>query len=245
MLQKFAIVFALLSCISSSAMGDIWTTLYLADANMPLVSSDPNVTFMYRDIMVGTRLTILVSSDRAGLWSGRLEITGTDTDCGVLSARDYNDVTHIWEGSILEAAGGFSLALPFKDFNQAGVRMMAGFTAVAGDWFVVDYGAMNVGNCTVCFYEVIPEECDICDPFNAPPTYDILVQEIVFSHVPSRDFIRDTKVDFLDFAVLASYWGATDCGEPDWCQGTDIDTDGDVDRDDLMLFADYWLESTE
>ena len=114
-----------------------------------------------------------------------------------------------------------------------------------GDWFVVDYTATNVGNCSVGFYEIVVEPCPNCGPFNPPPASAVLVHELVFSHVPTRDFIRDGRVDFLDFAALTSFMQVTNCADLNWCEGTDLDTDGDVDHDDLMLFADYWLESTQ
>jgi len=102
-----------------------------------------------------------------------------------------------------------------------------------------------VGNCSVGLHEVVVEPCPDCDPFDPPPVSDVLVHELVFLHVPTRDFIRDGKVDFADFAALTSFMQVTNCADLNWCEGTDLDTDGDVDHDDLMLFADYWLESTQ
>jgi len=75
-------------------------------------------------------------------------------------------------------------------------------------------------------------------------SWDNPIYYLKFSHVRTRDFNIDTKVDFADFAVFASYW-QQGCSEPGWCEGTDLDTDGNVDFDDLMLFADYWLEETQ
>jgi len=92
-------------CVGSIAVGEISTEVYLADGETPWELADPNVPFVYRDITVGTKLTIVVSSDTVGIWSGLLQIAGDDRDFGVISARDFNDVTHEWEGSHLEAAG--------------------------------------------------------------------------------------------------------------------------------------------
>jgi hypothetical protein len=244
--MKRLTMFVLLLGFSSIAAGEVSTTVYLADGMTPLELADPNIPFIYRDIMIGTKLTIVVSSDAAERsWSGRLQMAGADRDYGVISARDYDDVTLDWEGSHLAAAGvGAGV-----DRNASSIgtsfSLFADDTPVPGDWFIIDYAATNVGNCRVAFRKFVAEPCPNCGPYNPPPVSDVLIHELVFSHVPTRDFIRDAKVDFIDFAVLTSFMGVTDCADLNWCEGTDLDTDGDVDRDDLMLFADYWLESTE
>jgi hypothetical protein len=243
--MKRLTMLALLLGFSSISMGEVSTTVYLADGNTPLEWADPNVPFVYRDIMVGTKLTIVVSSDANGSWSGRLRIAAADRDYGAISARDYNDVTLEWEGSHLEAAGLWAKVTRTANYLATSFSLLSDSNSVPGDWFVIDYTATDVGNCRVGFYEFVVEPCPECGPFNPPPASDVLVHELVFSHVPTRDFVGDTKVDFIDFAVLTAFMGVTNCADLNWCEGTDLDTDGDVDRDDLMLFTDYWLESTE
>ncbi|MHC4115951.1 MAG: hypothetical protein ACYSWO_00440 [Planctomycetota bacterium] len=194
--------------------------------------------------MVGTKLTIIVSSDTAEGWSGKVRIAGTDRDYGAISARDYNDVTHDWEGSHLEAAGVGAGVDRSASSLATTLDLRSDSNSMPGDWFIIDYTATNVGNCSVSLYKSDLQSPN-GDPFDPPPGVDLLLHELVFSHVPTRDFIADTRVDFIDFAALASFWAVTNCEDLNWCEGTDLDTDGDVDRDDLMLFADYWLESTE
>ena len=89
------------------------------------------------------------------------------------------------------------------------------------------------------------EKRDDSGPFNPPPAEKRTVSELVFSHVPSRDFNADAKVDFVDFAIISSFRGLTNCADSNWCKGTDLDRDGDVDTYDLILFADYWLETSQ
>lgn len=242
---RLTALLALLLSAGSIAVGEVSATVYLADGNTPLEWADPNVPFVYPDIMVDTRLAIIVHSDTDEGWSGGLTITGPDVDYGFLSARDQNDVNLVWEGSILGAAGEGAGVSHFAGPFQAGFSLRASRPATAGDWFILDYTASNEGNCTVTLYEYYWEECDGCDPFNLPPTEIRSVSELVFSHVPSRDFNADAKVDFVDFAIISSFRGVTNCADSNWCEGTDLDKDGDVDTYDLILFADYWLDGTE
>jgi hypothetical protein len=56
------------------------------------------------------------------------------------------------------------------------------------------------------------------------------------------DFSDNGRVDFQDFAILASYWAEHTCGSPDWCHGADIDRNEIVDEQDLADFALDWLD---
>jgi hypothetical protein len=55
------------------------------------------------------------------------------------------------------------------------------------------------------------------------------------------DFDRDTDVDILDLAHFASQWLETSCGNPDWCEGADINRSTKVDMADFTILSQNWL----
>jgi len=224
--------FLIILCLTSAASAELSTRVCLADGNTLLELADPNVPFIYRDIMVGTKLTIIVDSNAYGEWGSDLAIEGEYCYYGLLSARDYNDITIDWQGSHLEAAGIRARVWEWAEPSIQGFLLEGHNSAVPGDWFIIDYTATNVGVCKVSF-------------FDRSVSWDYPVYYHVFSHVPSRDFNNDTRVDFADFAVLASHRQETGCSDPNWCEGTDLEADGNVDINDLTLFTDYWIEKTE
>ncbi|MHC4203298.1 MAG: dockerin type I domain-containing protein [Planctomycetota bacterium] len=239
-MKNLATVIILLA-FSSIAVGEVSTRVCLADANTPLELADPNIitdpnVFVYRDIMVGTKLTIIIDSNISGEFIVEqgydLAIQGEYMKYGLLSARDYNDITGNWQGSVLEAASSFACVYEWVEMGIQGFNLQSDIESKPGDWFIIDYVATNIGECTVGF-------------FDRNISWDEPVCELKFSHVLTRDFNQDTKVDVADLALFSLYWLQADCTDPDWCAGTDLNTDGIVDNDDLMLFTDFWLERTE
>ena len=57
-----------------------------------------------------------------------------------------------------------------------------------------------------------------------------------------EDFDKDFDVDFQDFCRLAQHWGATNCSDPNWCAGTDLDRNEIIDLADLNTFVEVWLD---
>ncbi|OHB59956.1 MAG: hypothetical protein A2167_06525 [Planctomycetes bacterium RBG_13_46_10] len=235
--MKRLIIFILFLNLASVLKGEVSIRVCQADGNTPLELADPNIPFVYRDIMVGTRLTLIISSDVKGSCDGFLLILGDDVNRGFLSARDYNDITGNWEGSCLPAAGNRAYVLFIVGLGQQGISLGTVRSPMAGDWFIIDYTALSVGVCTIIFYDYSGNREN---PFIdvEPITY-----YLVFSHVPTCDFNNDTKVDFADFAVFASHWQRTNCPDAGGCVSVDLDMDGNIDWDDLSLFTDYWLGS--
>jgi len=221
---KKLIVAILFFCATSASWGHVSANVYESDGNTP---------FDNRDIMVGTRLVIVLDSNvGAGEmgWYNDLALTEDNINLGVLLGRDINEATYDYKGSHLPPAGDeTAFAMDWEETGIDGISFFADPTSYAGRWFIVDYNATAVGNCTVEFYE----------DFSPDPNRDIS-----FVQVPTRDFNKDTIVNFGDFAVFASYWQKTNCGAPGWCEGADLNTSSKVDSNDLALFVDYWLEKT-
>ena len=216
------IVFASLVC------GQTTVTVYEADGTTP---------FDYRDIMVGTRLTLIVSSDSNDYWSGGLFIGGDNRALGTLSARDYDANTRDYTGSHFEEAGNLAKVTGWKDSSIWGFDMFTFYpvygdsnseNTLLGDWFIIDYTAEKAGDCNVGFYDY-------------SISWDEPVYYLAFTQLGSCDFNNDKKVDFQDYAILASNWSRVDCNDPDWCDGTDLNLDGNVDFTDLAGFMEFWL----
>lgn len=227
-MKKLLLIFSFFA-MAQLAAADVSTRVCLADGNTPLELADPNVPLVYRDIMVGTQLTIIVDSNLVQYnRTCSLAITDANRDYGVLDCREANEIECL--GSILPAAGTGALIVTWNNIGIAGYDMYSGALDVSvGDWFIIDYNATDVGICMVGFYDHNESAYE--------PVY-----HLQFTHVPTRDFNNDGIVNFVDFQVFASYWQTASCTGPDFCEGADLDDTGSVDGNDLALFADFWVE---
>jgi hypothetical protein len=220
------------------ATGEVSVTVYLSDGNTPLALVDPNIPHVYRDIMVGTKLIIVVSSDTNEYWGdgfddgGSLAIEEEYSPYGILSAREPL-VEGDWSGSHLPAAGNEAIVWDWEESGIDGFNLYTGSNNIEpGDWFIIDYNAIDIGDCNVGFYD-------------HRISWDEPIYELSFSHVRTRDFNNDTIVNFHDYAIFASHWLETNCNTSNGCDGTDLDINDSVNANDLMLFCQYWLERTE
>jgi hypothetical protein len=235
--MKKIIILLLLFCMTSPTWGAVSTRVCLSDGVTPLELADPCVPFVYRDIMGGTKLTIIVDSNVAEYWYGGA--LGVEEEKmlnhGCLYGRGFDGFGY--PGSCLPAAGEDAYVWSTVSYGY-GFELYGGSEPTVGDWFILDYdaNALDIGDCNVSFYYYEEIEGEMVP---------ILLHTLTFHHVRTRDFNDDTKVDFRDYAILASHWLETDCNNSGWCQGTDLDIDGNVDLNDLMLFCEYWLEKTE
>ena len=239
--------FIFFAILTSGAYSEVSTSVSLRDSNVPLVPVDVNTALKYVDygqIMVGTQLSVVIDSNVAEHWSGRLLIEEDYNDFGVLYARGpYDEFANGYVGSILPDAGLYAGVFPASPYWDEEDKYVQGFDFYGddppevnvGDWFVIDYNSVAIGDCNVALYWQQDYE-----PFDYG-----LIHHIEFEHVPTRDFNTDWQVNFQDFSVLSGYWHDTNCVDTNDCGGADLDISGAVDANDLYLFADYWLEKTK
>lgn len=204
---------------------------------LEVFEADGETVFNNRDIMTGTKLVLLLSSDSNDYWSGGLFVDGNDRAFGALSGSGYDPNTRDYNDCHLASAGMFARATSWKGSLRYGFDLYTFYpvdgnsdsnTTVTGEWFMINYKATAAGDCNVGFYDY--------DISWSEPNYNA-----GFMHARSCDFDSDANVNFVDYSIFASQWQRTDCSDPNWCAGTDLDIDGDVDSMDLGLFAEFWL----
>lgn len=235
--------------LASTASARVWADVYLSDEVTPLPLADPNIPDVYRDIMVGTRLAIFISSDAGAFWNGLVWLPSEDGARGSISGRGYNSDSRNHEDSHLIAAGKYALVTEYMDAAGQYLDLLCSWNATPGEWFVFDFDALAVGTCTLGLYAYGPSDPnsseldpELADP---PPFEANLLQVLSFQHVPSRDYDSSTLVDFVDFAMLARQWHGLAVPEPNAPLSHDLNADDWVDARDMALFSEYWLERTQ
>jgi hypothetical protein len=233
----------LIAALSFPAAGRVWTSVYRCDEVTPLSPVDPNHPHIYEDIMVGTRLAIVVSSDTGRYWRGHLRLSWDDAPYATLSGRGPVDLPGSplvdYEGSRLDAAGAGSawdyhaplgVGIAFASAVDGGIYP---YQSRPGEWFIFDYRAEQIGVAHVGLYDCLA----------SPET---LVEALFFGHVPSRDSDGDMVVNFEDFALFAQHWNSAIAFDPD---GTALvphsGADGRITMADLASFSPYWLRQSD
>ncbi len=251
--MKTCTMLLVIGLLASASWAGVSLQVYRADEQTPLALADPNEPGIYEDIMVGTHLIFVIGSDTpVDWWSGGLWLSWDDWAVGKIAGRVYNPETGNYDGSILPAdveayvnqtedLQGTTLSLSIMDPL---------WEPIAGEWFVLDYHAREVGPCIVGLYSSEPAidthgDLDPVPPGDAP--YDSFwIQGLTFHHVPSRDYDGNMVVNFADFALWAEQWQQTmTAGDPNAIPPGDLNDDAFVDTADLTLFCEYWLERTD
>jgi hypothetical protein len=229
----------LLLVLTSTLHATISISTYLADSNELIAWVDPNVPYVYPEMMAGTELTLVLESDRSGLWKGGLiAIAESYWNQGQLFARDFNEVLNNYEGSVTDLAGTRAKVSHYWGPTEGiegealGFSLRGDFKAVAGPWFIIDCNTYASGDCLVTMFDTDVSQSEVA--FN-----------MLFPLVPSRDYDKDHVVTFADFALFANQWREpppTDPNQP--TSPMDLDSDGVVGASDMTQFSHYWLART-
>jgi hypothetical protein len=234
--MKTYLMSALLALLACPAMATLSTDAYLSDGNTPLLLRDPNVPHVYRDVMVGTKLSIIVSSDNSKVRAkGVMSMLRNDWAKGELTARYPIGVDLNWDGSCFDAAGHEASVTRVRDSSILMYWLYSGDAYVRpGRWFILDYQATSVGSTQITMSDYTVS--------NANP----ILTNLTFNHVPSRDFNGDTVVNLKDFALLAAQWRTNVIPDPnDTSTPFDFDMNGYVGPQDLASFCSFWLDRTD
>ncbi len=243
---------AAVALFTTATWANVWPVICRYDEKTPLEMVDPNDPTVYRDVMVGTHLTVIIRSDQGGEWTGGLVLTHEDAAYGELQARgDYYESDFNYAQSCLPDAGEVPGIAPWVgpmcddrvegyQFSSAPDYWFVEKPAVPGDWFIFDYHALRTGPCRLELYN-----------YNGPLGTDSLsltpILTLALRHVPTRDFNADRVVDWRDFARLASAWRSThEEDDPNGFDAAcDLDANRRIDANDVTLFFDFWLERTD
>ncbi len=238
------LILILLSLLACPASATLSIDMYLSDANTPLLLRDPNTPHSYPDIMVGTRLCVIVSSDSRTGVDGSLSMSGADLEkaelvAGVCRGADQNCV-----GPVLPAAGLKASVDMFydDDANELSFDFCAGVKGIMpGPWFIWDYRATGVGSCSIRMTENSGGSEE-----EGPDGQTSITTTVVLNHVASRDFNTDSVVNFKDFALLAQRWRIAPDLDPNGLNlAVDLDGNGHVTMPDLRRFNQFWLGRTD
>jgi hypothetical protein len=120
--MRTLVVLCLAVALAPAAWAKVRTTVYRCDGVTPLEGVDPNHPAVYRDIMVGTRLVLVVGSDRGEYWLGSLRLSCDDAQCARLSGRGYIQLPANYRDSCLVSAGKTARAILFNNFWGIGIE---------------------------------------------------------------------------------------------------------------------------
>ena len=280
MLRKtvsFIFLIIILKCLP--VYSTISTSVCYRESMIPLDPIDPNVPYIFDPICVGTELALFIGSDVNEAFNGTLSIEPQFSKNGRLYARGPKKIEYMFGeyteegfdgklgyiGSILPATGFHPSVFPGLSFFPGGtvtqeVTLNNGHDAFnsagekesieAGQWFVLDYNAIEVGFCQILLHSDIVrlymKSKDIPDSKTPPPTesHPVFLYTLTFEHVPTRDFDKNGRINFEDFAVMGQNWKGSYSIDPHTFDVIDLDASGTVDSPDLEAFSKFWLRRT-
>ena len=213
-------IFVLFISISNLCVQAVSYQIYEADEITPYDGSA---------IRVNTKLVFIIQSDSVEYWGGGIFLSGNNRGLAQISARGWDPNTMDWGGSRFPAAGPMATVWEYRDSWLAGCDLYTDSIDIqSGEWFIIDYEATGIGDPNIGIY-------DYSVSWEEPIATTIITQ------IPSPDLNQDDVVNMFDFSDFSRKWLHTDCQSDEWCEGADLNIDGQVGVLDLMIFCDHWL----
>ena len=201
----------------------------LAESTINVYQADGITPYYNNTLMEGSQLTLLITTDCNDYWSGGVFIANDNRLLGELNGIDTDPNTRDWDGSHYDNAGYYANITSWKDSNIWGYDLYGSdVNSVPGDWFIINYEAIGAGDPNVWFLD-----------YNN--SWKIPTSVVSFNQIKSLDYNTDDIVNLYDFAIISQYWLANNCEDPNWCEGADIDENGIVDSNDIILFGEFWM----
>jgi hypothetical protein len=213
-------IFVLMISISALRVQAVSYQIYEVDEITPYDGSA---------IRVGTKLVFIIQSDSAEYWSGGLFLSGNNRSLAQISARGWDPNTMDWAGSRFPAAGPMATVWEYRDSWLWGCDLYTDSIDIqSGEWFILDYEAIGIGDPNIGIYDY-------------SVSWEEPIATTIITHIPSPDLNRDDVVNMFDFTDFSRKWLHNDCQSDEWCDGADLNIDGQVGVLDLMIFCDHWL----
>lgn len=212
--------------------------IQIAPCAVTLRMTEPNglLDLPSQEIILGKSIALVVhASDPNDHWKGGIFLRDQDRNLATLRGRGSIPNSRECPDSCLSAAGDHARVMEWEDSYIEGYDLYPDdVNREAGDWFVIEYIPQELGLCKVEFYDYIQDPNDWNEP------HSILVLE----NTPSRDFTGNGIVNLKDYMRFTQTWLEEDCTDPNWCNQTDLDRDGWVGLNDLLMFSEHWLWGT-
>lgn len=163
-------------------------------------------------------------------------------DSYILPLTEPNDIAHARDLIAYGASTGQSVVVATVACGSDCInRDYLGAYKPAWYWRVADFNSFSDSQPPNSYSTPVSVNWNcIPDKYIACPTYTVVYELGTDPKHWERDFDDDDDVDFNDYVPLGNNWDS-DCSEPDWCGGTDLNRNGKVDCNDIHIFAESWL----
>jgi hypothetical protein len=154
-----------------------------------------------------------------------------------------DDTEYIDKQSSIAVDSHDSVHICYKRIVNKRVFLKHAVGTAAGEWQFTDT-VTDFNKVDTTYLDIICSENDkpnICYTVPVLQTVEYAVPFVCVDPNHPGDADKNCKVDFFDFSILAQYWYKKDCALDDYCSGADLNTNGDVDINDLNLLANDWL----